>query len=87
MRKEYDFSKAVRNPYAAKLKKQITIRIDQSVVDYFKALASELDIPYQNLINLYLKDCTIEGRKPKLQWNKGVEQTKRPDAAQRRKSS
>ena len=87
MRKEYDFSKAVRNPYAAKLKKQITIRIDEGVIEYFKALANEFDMPYQNLINLYLKDCTVEGRKPKLQWNKGVEQTDRLDASTRRKSS
>lgn len=68
MRKEYDFSDARRNPYAAKLKKQITIRLDENVIDYFKSLAAEFDIPYQNLINLYLKDCTFEGRKPKLKW-------------------
>lgn len=87
MRKEYDFSKAIRNPYAAKLKKQITIRIDQSVIEYFKALANEFDMPYQNLINLYLKDCIVEGRKLKFQWNKGVEPTDRLDPAMRRKSS
>ncbi|RIL07463.1 MAG: antitoxin [Proteobacteria bacterium] len=74
MRKEYDFSKAIRNPYASKLKKQITIRIDENVIEYFKALADEFDMPYQNLINLYLKDCTIERRKPRLQWHKSVEQ-------------
>ena len=68
MRKEYDFTKAVKNPYAAKLKKQITIRLDESVIDYFKLLASEFDMPYQNLINLYLKDCTTEKRKPRLRW-------------------
>lgn len=68
MRREYDFSDARRNPYAAKLKKQITIRLDENVIDYFKSLAVEFDIPYQNLINLYLKDCTFEGRKPKLKW-------------------
>lgn len=72
MRKEYDFSKATSNPYAAKLKKQITIRIDQNIIEYFKALASEFDMPYQNLINLYLKDCTIERRKPKINWHKAV---------------
>ena len=68
MRKEYDFSGAVRNPYTAKLKKQITIRLDENIIDYFKSLAVEFDIPYQNLINLYLKDCTFEGRRPKLKW-------------------
>jgi uncharacterized protein (DUF4415 family) len=80
MRKEYDFSTATRNPYTAKLKKQITIRIDQSVIEYFKALAEEFDMPYQNLINLYLKDCTMERRKPKVQWSKGVEQKSGRDA-------
>lgn len=68
MRKEYDFSNAVKNPYAAKLKKQITIRLDESVINYFKLLAAEFDMPYQNLINLYLKDCSAEKRKPKLRW-------------------
>jgi predicted DNA binding CopG/RHH family protein len=68
MRKEYDFSSSVRNPYPAKLKKQITIRLDENVLDYFKSLASEFDIPYQNLINLYLRDCTSEKRKPRLKW-------------------
>jgi hypothetical protein len=77
MRKEYDFSGAVKNPYAAKLKKQITIRLDESVIDYFKLLASEFDMPYQNLINLYLKDCSAEKRKPKLRWVPGVEQSSR----------
>jgi hypothetical protein len=86
MRKEYDFSKAIRNPYAAKLKKQITIRIDENVIDYFKNLAIEFDMPYQNLINLYLKDCTSEGRKPKLKWIAGVEQ-KSHDGETGRKSS
>ena len=84
MRKEYDFSNSIRNPYAAKLKKQITIRIDETVIEYFKALANEFDMPYQNLINLYLKDCTVERRKPKLQWQKGVEQTDRKDFAPRK---
>lgn len=77
MRKEYDFSKAIKNPYAAKLKKQITIRLDESVIEYFKLLASEFDMPYQNLINLYLKDCSAEKRKPKLRWITSVEQSSR----------
>lgn len=77
MRKEYDFSNAVKNPYAAKFKKQITIRLDESVIEYFKLLASEFDMPYQNLINLYLKDCSIEKRKPKLRWIPGIEQASR----------
>ena len=68
MRKEYDFSKAVPNPYARKLKKQITIRLENSTIEYFKSLASELGIPYQNLINLYLRECARERRKPSLRW-------------------
>jgi uncharacterized protein (DUF4415 family) len=69
MRKEYDFSKAVKNPYAAKLKKQITIRIDDTVIGYFKSLADEVGMSYQNLINLYLRDCASQQRKPKVKWD------------------
>jgi len=70
MRKEYDFSKMKgrRNPYAAKLKKQVTIRLGVDVIDYFKELAKETGIPYQNLINLYLRDCVVSGKKPVLNW-------------------
>jgi hypothetical protein len=70
MRKEYDFSIAVPNPYTAKLKKQISIRLDQSVIEYFKSLAKDFDMPYQNLINLYLKECMSDKKKPKLKWEK-----------------
>lgn len=69
MRAEYDFSKSRRNPYAKKVKKQITIRIDDGTIEYFKALAEEKDIPYQTLINLYLRDCAESHRKPKLKWS------------------
>lgn len=68
MRKEYDFSKSRKNPYAKLLKKQITIRLEEDVIDYFKKLSGETGIPYQNLINLYLKDCVNSERKPTLQW-------------------
>ncbi|MEO1300028.1 MAG: BrnA antitoxin family protein [Cyanobacteria bacterium J06636_16] len=68
MREEYDFTESVPNPYAKKLKKQVTIRLEEDVVDYFKALAEETDIPYQTLINLYLKDCVKAQRKPSLEW-------------------
>ncbi|MDZ7859763.1 MAG: BrnA antitoxin family protein [Candidatus Krumholzibacteriota bacterium] len=70
MRKEYDFSKMKgrRNPYAAKLKKQVTIRLGVDVIAYFKELAKETGIPYQNLINLYLRDCVVSGKKPVLNW-------------------
>ncbi|MDD5065654.1 MAG: BrnA antitoxin family protein [bacterium] len=63
MRKEYNFSHAVKNPYARSLKKQITIRIDQDAISYFKIMASETGISYQNLINLYLADCAKNRKK------------------------
>jgi uncharacterized protein (DUF4415 family) len=68
MRKSYDFSKSVKNPYARRLKKQITIRLDAETVNYFKALAKEKDIPYQSLINMYLRDCAKTHRDLKLKW-------------------
>ena len=72
MRKEYDFSKARRNPYAKRLKKAVTIRLEPGVINYFKSLSSESGIPYQNLINLYLIDCTKERRRLALTWKKPV---------------
>ena len=68
MRKQYDFSKSKKNPYAKLLKRQVTIRLEAEVIDYFKKLASETGIPYQNLINLYLKDCVNSRRKLALRW-------------------
>ena len=70
MRKEYDFGKMKgrRNPYAKELKKQITIRVGVDVLEYFKELAEDTGIPYQNLINMYLRDCVASGRKPSLKW-------------------
>jgi uncharacterized protein (DUF4415 family) len=70
MRKEYNFAKMKgrKNPYAKKLKKQITIRIGVDVLDYFKELADETGIPYQNLINLYLRDCVASGKRPSFEW-------------------
>lgn len=70
MRKEYDFSKAKKNPYAGLLKKQVTIRLDEGTVKYFKELASGAGIPYQTLINLYLRDCAASGRKLTMEWKK-----------------
>ncbi|KAB2935551.1 MAG: BrnA antitoxin family protein [Leptonema illini] len=66
MRKEYDFSKAKKNPYARRLKKQITIRINSEAIDYFKSMAEETGIPYQNLIDLYLLDCAKRHKKIEL---------------------
>jgi uncharacterized protein (DUF4415 family) len=70
MRDEYDFDKmeSRKNPYARRLKKQVTIRLSGDVVDYFKALAEETGISYQNLIDLYLRDCVAHGRKLSMDW-------------------
>lgn len=68
MREEYEFSNAVKNPYAKRVKRQITINIDGETIDYFKELASNCGIPYQTLINLYLSDCAAHHRKPDLTW-------------------
>jgi len=69
MRKTYDFSKSVKNPYAKRLKKQITIRIDENTISYFKEMAENKGIPYQSLINLYLRDCAVEHRELHTSWN------------------
>ena len=68
MRKEYDFSNAKRNPYAKQLKQSVTMRVDKATVAYFKALADELEVPYQTLINHYLRDCAVTGRRPSMHW-------------------
>ena len=68
MRKRYDFSKARPNPYARRLKKQITIRLDQETLAYFKRLADEAEIPYQTLINFYLRECARAKKRPSLRW-------------------
>ena len=68
MREEYDFSNAHKNPYAKKLKKQITINIDVDTIDYFKTQSESSGIPYQTLINLYLADCAAEQKQLKLSW-------------------
>jgi predicted DNA binding CopG/RHH family protein len=68
MRREYDFSKARRNPYAAKLKRSVTIRLDEQTIAYFKQMAGELEIPYQTLINLYLRECAGAGRRLSMEW-------------------
>jgi uncharacterized protein (DUF4415 family) len=68
MRKEYDFSTSRKNPYAAQLKKSVTIRLDRDSIAYFKALSEETGIPYQSLINLYLRDCAASKKKLDLAW-------------------
>ena len=68
MRKEYDFSKMKgrRNPYARLLKKPVTIRLGADVVKYFKTMSQDMEVPYQNLINLYLRDCVLSHRR--IEW-------------------
>lgn len=71
MKKEYDLSKmkSRKNPYARRLKKQITLRVDPEVIEYFKGLSEEKNIPYQTLINLYLQDCAQKHRKLRMSWS------------------
>ena len=68
MRKEYDFSKAKRNRYAKRLKRPITIRLYEGTIGYFKEPAEETELPYQSLINLYLRDCAAHGRRLSVAW-------------------
>lgn len=70
MRKSYDFSKGKKNPYANRVKKQVTIRLDEGTIAYFKDLAEEVGIPYQTLINLYLRDCAATSRRLALKWER-----------------
>ena len=68
MRKHYDFSNAKRNPYARRLKQQVTIRLDRDTIKYFRCLAEETGIRYQTLINLYLRECAFSGKKLSNTW-------------------
>ena len=71
MKKEYDLSKmkSRKNPYASKLKKPVTMRLGEDVIDYFKGMAEDSGVPYQSLINLYLRDCISQQRKVDISWN------------------
>jgi len=70
MKKEYDLSKmkSRKNPYASKLKKPVTIRLGEDVINYFKRMAEDSGVPYQSLINLYLRDCISQHRKVDISW-------------------
>jgi uncharacterized protein (DUF4415 family) len=68
MRKEYDFSKSKKSPYTKELKKPVTIRLNSDIISYFKNLAEEIGVPYQQLINLYLRDCVEKKKKIKIDW-------------------
>jgi predicted DNA binding CopG/RHH family protein len=65
MKKKYDFSRGRKNPYA---KRQITIRLDEQTLEYFKKISEETEIPYQTLINLYLGECARSKKKPSMRW-------------------
>jgi uncharacterized protein (DUF4415 family) len=70
MKAEYDFSKmrSRKNPYASKLKKPVTMRLSEDVVAYFKSMAVDAGVPYQSLINLYLRDCVTQHRQVRIAW-------------------
>ncbi len=68
MRDDYDFSNAIKNPYTKVQKTSITIRLDNSTVEYFKNLSQQLEIPYQSLINSFLADCAKNKKQPNLEW-------------------
>ena len=73
MREQYDFSNSVANPYVKKSKKQITIRLDEDVISYFKELSDKNGVPYQNLMNLYLKDCASKHKELKMDWQQPLQ--------------
>ena len=68
MRKRYDFSQAKPNPYAKRLKKEVTIQLDERTVEYFDALSAETGIPSRTLIKLYLRECAATRKRPAIQW-------------------
>lgn len=74
MRDKYDFSASETTPYAKQLKKQVTIRLGEDVISYFKGLSEETGTPYQRLINLYLQDCARNKRKPRIIWGSESEE-------------
>jgi len=69
MRDSYDFTQGKKNPYAKRLKRPVTIRLDEGTIDYFKSLASETGVPYQTLINLYLRDCAQSNKRLTMKWS------------------
>jgi len=83
MKKEYDFGAATQSTYAKKLKRAVTIRLDMDTIRYFKQLSRTTGLPYQTLINLYLRDCAITGREPRVRWDAA----RRPSNPVTRKSS
>ena len=76
MRKKYDFSTAVKNPYAKRLKKQLTIRLDEETISHFQRLSREMALPYQTLMNMYLRDCAETRKRPHWAVSSRVERAK-----------
>lgn len=74
MKKNYDFSKAVKNPYAKRLKRQLTLQLDAETITYFQDMAKDLAIPYQTLINMYLRECADSGKRLRLHWKPTAKQ-------------
>lgn len=74
MKKNYDFSKAIKNPYAKRLKRQLTLQLDADTITYFQDMAQDLDIPYQTLINMYLRECADSGKRLRLHWKPRTKQ-------------
>jgi uncharacterized protein (DUF4415 family) len=72
MKTKYDFSKSVKNPYLRRAKKQLTLRLDEDTIAYFRSLSEESGIPYQSLINLYLRECAAENKKLSMKWAAGA---------------
>ena len=83
MRDEYDFSNAIKNPYIKRDKTVVTIRLDTVIIDYFKELASKINMPYQTLINSYLADCVVNRRSPDLCWKDAPVQPQSEQVAER----
>ncbi len=75
MKENYDFSKAVKNPYAKRLKRQLTIRLDQDTIDYFQEMGRDLSLPYQTLINMYLRECAASRKRLRLHWKPETRKT------------
>jgi uncharacterized protein (DUF4415 family) len=74
MKKNYDFSKAEKNPYAKRLKRQLTLKLDEETIRYFQDMAQDLSIPYQTLMNMYLRDCADSGKRLRLHWKPATKQ-------------
>jgi uncharacterized protein (DUF4415 family) len=86
MKAEYDLSKmkARRNPYSTKLKRPVTMRLSEDVIGYFKGMAEDAGVPYQSLINLYLRDCVARHRKIDISWQTSTDSPVQPTSVRAR---